>query len=358
MELRDGSQIDFKPIDQDTSHEFSQLVDEAFPQEGSFCFHSDFPVWAPESGAEVFRLGAFDREKKLVATGGVRFGTLQLGDNALPISIIGAISTHPDRRNQGVATQLVRELLQESSKRQISVEFLWGSDHSLYRKLGFELCGYQVTTPLLTVSEYAQENNLLDGIESRANVQYGWDPSLMRFFLDRRDGLAIAPHDEKWIAAHENVQWFWIEEDFQIKAYAAFGKGIDLNGYVHEWGGESKKLFELLEWIHQRNPGALLLGHPKTFEDLQIPYNREHLEFLCMAKVNNPRKILETALPGSNVRVGHSSKGYTIQIDSSQSKFIAPSEISRYLFGPYPYEHLDLESHLPLPLWFWGLDAC
>src|SRR5690606_13784419 len=66
----------------------------------------------------------------------------------VPMGIIGAVATTPDFRGKGLATQAVAAALGWLEGQGALFQVLWGAEHDLYRRLGFELCGEQMRVPL------------------------------------------------------------------------------------------------------------------------------------------------------------------------------------------------------------------
>lgn len=325
---------------------FAELLDQAFGVPAGRRFLDDFPIWDADlmpDGESLARLGAFSpsesvgahgKSKTLVASAGVRLGRLKAtGSGYLKVGMIGAVATHPAYRGQGLASKLVVDAVDWAQKRGAAAVFLWGSEHSFYRRLGFELCGEQAIVPLNDVEwgEFGQEEPLREG----------WTPALFDVLVSREGGLALEPDDRIWLEAQRSVKWYWIGPAEKPSAYAAVGRGIDLAGLVHEWGGEPRSLKALLGRLKSLHPEASILGSPSILRRFGFAERFSRTEFLCLARILAPREILAAYdIPRAN--------GRTLP---------GAGQLSRYFFGP-DSEPGELSSgSLRLPLWFWGLDA-
>lgn len=333
--------------------DFSLLLDRAFEVPVGRHFLEDFPIWDPQlvpGGESLLRLGAFLSRRgpgsagTLVASTGARIAWLRTrGPARLKVALIGAVATEPAYRGHGLASSLVESALSWACRRGIAAAFLWGAEHSLYERLGFELCGTQATIPLAGLQ--------LEEGEPGA-VREGWTPAIFEALATRNGGLALQPEDRLWVEAQQkSVRWYWLGPAEDPRAYAALGRGIDLTGMVHEWGGEAEALRRLLSGIRTLHPDAVLLGSPALFERAGIRGRGDRTEFLCLGRVLD----LEALLAAYDL-----SMAARARIEDARGQGAA--RICRFLFGPDPDPDPDPGSGVPagcleLPLWFWGLDA-
>jgi predicted N-acetyltransferase YhbS len=319
--------------------QLSALLDEAFNAPASGDYLSDFPVWNQSIGPgpdSAIRIGVFDGDQ-LVACSAVRLASLRVPAGDLKVGLIGAVATSPSHRGKGLASRTVSLAVEWARERGAAMAMLWGQETSLYERLGFELCGMQVRAPLAELDLGPKPRDLSNVILGR-----GWVPTLMRSLRTRGSGLRIASSDERWIEAHSRVQWYWLGDPEAPMAYAAIDRGLDLQGVVHEWGGESEAALKLLlQLVRMERPEAQLLGNPALFGAYNIgaspsghsPKTSE-IEFLCMARALDVAKII-------------SAHGIVLSADDAM--LTTPNAaVCRRLFGP---------AENALPLWIWGLDA-
>jgi len=259
--------------------QFSTLLDKAFCLPAGSHYLDDFPVWDERcipSGADLLKIGAFDGDL-LVSSVAIRMAELKdLTGGIVPIAIVGAVATDEAWRGRGLASKTVSLALEWAVGKRAALAVLWGSEHSLYGKLGFLLRGKQVRVPLAG----------FQGLGSVA-VQTGWTDALFPLLKARPQGLRLREADLAWVRAHKNVKWFWTGDPGKPNAYAALGKGIDLAGMIHEWGGARKELVQLFAAIEREHPGSELLGSPTLMSEQGI-LPPESSEPLCLAKVLEP----------------------------------------------------------------------
>lgn len=323
--------IDLIPPDTEGDRALGRLLDATFPVPEGSHFFDDFPIWS-SAFAGVFlregrmaRMGVYDGDQ-LVGCACARLAELKLGSARLKIALIGGVATLGPYQGHGFASRLVSIAASWAQERGAAAAVLWGSEHALYQRQGFELCGQQLRAKLAALAPAGSTPTIA--------VATGWTPALHACLAKRHGGLALGDEDRAWLEAHRNTKWFWTGDASAPTAYAALGRGIDLRGMVHEWGGERNALRAILARIQSEEPQAELLGPPWQFERYGISSSLATLEFLCMARVLDLPAVL-ACFPSNQPTIADLT-----------------TEAMHALFGP-PTE----AAPFPLPLWLWGLDA-
>jgi GNAT superfamily N-acetyltransferase len=262
--------------------QFSALLDRAFPVPAGSRFLEDFPVWAPHSESKsdpLVRIGVY-KAGELAGCAGVRMGDLQSPrGEATRVALVGAVATDERYRGMGLASSMVKYACEWAGSHGASFVMLWGSEHDLYRRIGFELSGAQVRVPLEAL-EFPRP--------ALGNLVRGWTPALFAMIQARGTGLTLRNEDKGWYTSHKHVEWFWTGSVERPAAYAAVGRGIDLQNLVHEFGGEPAALTVLLAKLAAERPGLSLLASPAMLARSGLKTRtapRE--EFLCLLKALN-----------------------------------------------------------------------
>ena len=328
------------------------LWDKAFPVTGGRSYTDDFPIWGCErlrrEGQLEFFTARDPRTHEVVSVAGARLANLRVPSGQLRVVLIGAVATTPEVRGRGLASQCVTLAMDWARKQQASLVALWGSEHAMYQKLGFELCGEQVRVPLqalLTDSPI--------GVQGAMAVNRGWTPGLMLPLLRREGGIALQPSDEDWLSRHEGTTWYWTGSAERPSAYAALGRGIDLQHLVHEWGGSRAELWSILQSIHSEDADAQILGHP-TLLQRQFRLNVESLdrEYLAMVHVLDPVALVRAFHPLTRVSALQTPQGWDLSLGDQSWTGLSSGALATALLGNTAESPL-----LPLPLWIWGVDA-
>jgi hypothetical protein len=167
----------------------------------------------------------------------------------------------------------------------------------------------------------------------------------------------------------------WNEHN-KLEAYAVEGKGADLDGYVHEWGGGVSKLLPLLKFaMHSERRPLTLIAPPHSanlIRQLKESGATESRGVLGMIKIlNAPNLLLKMkkyirALGIEDVvlepREGKYYLGYKENIFSTD----AERDLVRLFFGPvkaselHPFDQPTAEIFeriFPISMWVWGWDS-
>jgi predicted N-acetyltransferase YhbS len=329
--------------------QFSELMDRSFAVPQGQSYLNDFPVWRGRT-PEILKMGAYDG-KKLVGTACVRVADLWAkGTQQILVGLIGAVATDEAYRGRGIAKSLVSLATDWAQNRGASLAVLWGAEHELYAKIGFHPCGQQVRVALAGMNR-----------EQVSAIQEGWNPALFQTLQNRKSGIAFQKVDSLWLAAQENVKWFWSGPKESPTAYAALGRGIDMPHMIHEWGGSLQNLLPVLTRIAAADPQAEILGSPGIFNKAGIQFDPSKIEYLCLAKVLDPAAVLRAFTDRIQVCSKFENGVWSVDVKDVGIIQISSEEISRLFFGPDLAGDRPLSKPwsetFPLPLWFWGLDA-
>lgn len=333
----------------DALSQFSDLLDDCFDVPRGGRFFDDFPVWNSELGSPVsiFRVGIF-RDKQLVSAAAVRLCELKSIENrTVRVAILGTVVTHLGWRGQGLATSVTSVATQWAKERGAAIVFLWGSEHSLYRRLGFEFCGYQLRVPL---------GQLKFSPQLEVKIQVGWNNKIFDLLKARPTGLVLLEGDRRWFERHKNVQWFYTGDQQDPQAYVAYERGIDLKKIVHEWGGPHDQVLEMIRKIYEQDSMASLLASPVHLDSFGISVATQEIEPLCLAKVLDPAAVFSSFYPKIPIQAVFERGCWDLNWGLHSFSCIAEQDLAKLFFGA-PEKSLQKELSLPFPLWFWGLDA-
>jgi GNAT superfamily N-acetyltransferase len=323
---------------------YSNLLDECFKVPSGCHFLDDFPVWNVKNQKDptkFLKLAAIENDA-MISTVSARMADLYVNEDRLPVAIIGGVATHPEWIRKGYAKQGILKAIEWAQKKDAAVIALWGNEYEFYRNLGFELCGQQIRIP---VKRIAIGN-------SKVEIQSGWTPGIWEMIKRRKSGLIHKEEDLKWYIDHKNVQWYWIGHGSMPKAYVAYGKGIDLGGMIHEWGGSPTDLINLLTVLSKKHPEAELLGNASLFQLYGFPFDQSQVEFLCLSRVLNPHRVFRSFYPQVPFQGAVNAEGkWNISMGDSSYSNMTDGELTSLLFNPHS------RSPYSIPIWFWGLDA-
>jgi GNAT superfamily N-acetyltransferase len=287
------------------------------------------------------------------------------------IAAIGSVVTNPTCRNQGFSRQVLEGCLEAATAHGCDLAILWTNLYDFYRKIGFELAGCEVA---LTIEKpWTEEAHGL-----RFSVGANVDPeAILRLYSQHTTGTVRTAEDIRKFLKIPNAKVYtaW-DEHGRMQAYAVEGKGADLSGYIHEWGGGVSKVLPLFHYIRTQQARPITVIAPRQSANL-IRSLKERgaasydgiLGMIRLLNVNNilfKAKKYTRALGYEGIileqRDGRTYLGFGEQIYSTDSQ----SDLIRLLFGPqkpseiYPFEGETkkvFDEIFPLPIWVWGWDS-
>jgi predicted N-acetyltransferase YhbS len=287
------------------------------------------------------------------------------------IGAIGSVVTDPQHRNQGLSTLNMQNCLAKATAQNCDLVVLWTDQHDFYRKFGFELAGFENT--------YVFDQELpAQTIHTKFIKGTQVDPlAILKIYSQHSVGSVRTIDDMYQFMKIPNTQVFtaWSNTN-QLLAYAIEGKGVDLQSFIHEWGGQVSALIDLVSYMvktenknyhlmvpeHSTNlrnsldqmnvfchKGVLGMIRIHDFDSIAVKvkkaFRAEGLEQIVLEKQNN------------QIIFGYGTDLYTLDQES---------DLIRILFGPTHIQDLTfiqpatrdiLSKALPMPLWVWGWDS-
>lgn len=285
---------------------------------------------------------------------------------------IGSVVTNPAHRNQGFSKQVLEDCLKAASDHGCDFAILWTNLFDFYRKLGFELAGTEIS---LTIPTHFKAP---DAPELRYMDTNRVDPdAILRLYNQHTTGTLRAADDIRKFLNIPNSRVFtaWDREN-RLQAYAVQGKGADLEGYIHEWGGGVSKLIPLLKYAVAQEKRPLTLIAPShsanLIRQLELLGAKQHSGILGMIKILNPSNFLMKikkfvrAMGVDEIvlepREGNFYLGYKQEIFRTDIE----ADLVRLIFGPLKASDLKafdpataaaFEKVFPINMWIWGWDS-
>jgi hypothetical protein len=284
---------------------------------------------------------------------------------------IGSVITDPDHRNQGHSKTLLKDCLELAEKQQCDAAILWTNLHDFYRKLNFELAGSEMSLII--------DKPLTD---ADADLRYSNDPkvapeALFRLYSNHTVAtVRTIEETRKYMSIPQTKIYTAWEKNGTLAAFAVEGKGADLGGYIHEWGGTVSKLIPLLNHIYLTKKTPLTVIVPRHSQNLITQMQQKgaqlHMGFLGMIKIINHDQLFQKIKRAfrtegvSDIVLEKSKDHYLFGISGDLFTINDESALTRLIFGPLDMQELDmlqektrnqLAKILPLPFWLWGWDS-
>lgn len=287
------------------------------------------------------------------------------------IGAVGSVVTHPDHRNKGLSTQVLENCLAEASRQKCDLAILWTDKYDFYRRMGFELAGSEISF-LINEGFTAPADGLRFSMDAKISPE-----AILRLYSGHTVGSVRTLEDiRKFLSIPQTRIYTAWEPNGQLAAYAVEGKGADLGGYLHEWGGGVSKLLALVSWIRSQRQGPLTVIAPRHSSNLVSQLTRTGAAvnegFLGMIKVLNFDQLAAKIKRGfraegvADIVLERQGDALLFGIGNELFTLQQEADIIRLLFGPVDIGALDMFSEtaraklgkvLPLPLWIWGWDS-
>lgn len=289
------------------------------------------------------------------------------------VAAIGSVITDEAHRGQGLSHSVLDSCLTTATQAGCDFAILWTDLFDFYRKLGFELGGQEVSllvdkplaVPPLQGLRFLETNQIAPEALMRLYTQH--TVGSIRTLEDLRKNISI-PGSRIFTA--------WDEHN-QIQAYAIEGKGADLKGYIHEWGGGVSKIMPLLNHIRKTLGTPLTVLAPAHAHNLIRSLTEQdvfaHRGYLGMMKVLHHENLiakvlryarskgiedLQLARVDEGLRVGYKTVSVVIPNDRDWVRlFFGPFDAATDLGGVDAATAQILNQILPIPMWIWGWDS-
>jgi predicted acetyltransferase len=285
---------------------------------------------------------------------------------------IGSVVTNPLHRNQGFSRQILDDCIAAAKAHGCDFAILWTDLFDFYRKLGFELGGTEISLSVPHNFKCEEVPGLRFVNSNKVDPE-----AILRLYSQHTAGSVRTADEIRRFLQIPNARVYtaWDEQN-RLQAYAVEGKGVDLEGYVHEWGGGVSKLLPLLRFATQDQKKDLTIITPPHSQNLIRQLRNagasEHTGVLGMIKILNAPALLTkikkyiratgTEDVVLEARDGRYYMGYGEEVFSTDSD----ADLVRLLFGPLKASELKafdkntaevFERLFPVSLWIWGWDS-
>ncbi|MEM6571688.1 MAG: GNAT family N-acetyltransferase [Planctomycetota bacterium] len=220
----------------------------------------------------------------------------------LPIALVGSVATSSEHRGRGLGTLTLEKATAAAAAEGAALMLLWADDPTWYQERGWVPFGSE------NVFVVEQENAFLlpepDGVrpieaKDRVAVHELYCKHLSRADRTLEDTITMlgVPNMTTLVREHEG----------EIVGYACVGRGEDLGGVVHEWGGDPEGVLPIVGQFWNDlddEAGRLFMMIPDTETDFLAYFKFVRAAgakgILAMAKLANAEaaaQVISTATP-------------------------------------------------------------
>jgi predicted acetyltransferase len=354
------------------SHELHRVVeflDTQLRQGNKWTIASEYPTALTPNN--IHNMSIVTEDEKIISHAVLKTYIVKTPYTILKVGAIGSVVTDPEYRQQGLSTSNIKKCLDLANKQECDLAILWTDKFDFYRKLGFELAGYDYSF-IFNSSEPVKNKNL------RFMTGNNIDPNaLLRLYSQHTVHAVRTLEDFRQFLKipNSNVYTAW-DQNNALLAYAVEGKGIDLINYIHEWSGQTDALMDLFGYIRQQKAQPITIMVPSHSQNLRNRLAQvsdvSHQGYLGMLKIVNEQVFfnkLKKVFAGEGVEKAVFEKQdnkYIFGFGNDLYTLESESALLQMIFGPLDVNQLDFVSNdvkqkiskvLPLPLWIWGWDS-
>ncbi len=289
----------------------------------------------------------------------------------LKVAAIGSVVTATTHRQQGLSRQIIEDCLKSAEAQGCDIALLWTDIPDFYRKFNFELVGTE--NQFIIDHTLPSESKNLRFLtspkiapEALLNLYQKHTVTTLRTVTEVRQFLKIP---------NSNIYTAWNHNN-QLLAYAVEGKGADLKGHIHEWGGSIPDLFALLNSIRETTQQNLRLIAPEHSLNLTRNFLASGIKpqenFLGMIKILRP-DLLCAKIKKASRDLGiddfifeRNGTQYYIGRPGHIFKTDSLVDLTKLIFGPWSPQEINnfdvdslsiLNRIFPIQMWLWGWDS-
>lgn len=287
------------------------------------------------------------------------------------VGAIGSVVTDPDHRNQGHSSTLLKDCLEAAKNQQCDFAILWTGLHDFYRKMGFELAGSEISL-VIDKPLGAEATDLRFSEDPRVSPE-----ALFRLYSNHTVSTVRTLEEvRKYMSIPQTKIYTAWDKNGTLAAFAIEGKGADLTGYIHEWGGNVSRLMALFDYIYSLKKSSFTVIVPEHSAHLihQLMQKGASMNqgFLGMIRIVNHEQFfnkIKRAFRNEGVQdivLEKAKDHFLFGIGKDLFTLNDEADLVRLMFGPIDLQRLDilgertrlqLSKIFPLPFWIWGWDS-
>lgn len=303
-------------------------------------------------------------QDQVLAHAAIKYHLIKNQLGIFKVAAIGSVVTDPSHRNQGLSQKILESCLLAAQKETADFAILWTDLFDYYRRFGFELAGTEISVVINSALQatpgtfrFMKSNKISPDAILRLYSQHTC--TTMRTAEDIRKYLQIP---------NANVYTAWSTQN-ELLAYAVEGKGADLRGYIHEWGGGVSSLLPLLAHIRTDVGSPITMIAPRQSQNLirhlqkwDVTCNHGYLGMIRPINIDN--LFFKIHRYARNLGLSDfvlEQKGVGFAIGTKDDTTVVPDigTLTRLIFGPLDPNRLkpQFQKIFPMPMWVWGWDS-
>ncbi len=285
----------------------------------------------------------------------------------IKIATIGSVITQSEHRNKGYSTQVLESAIKRAVELECDLAVLWTNQYDFYRKMNFELAGYECA---FEIGEHVVKP-AVNVLKTTAQI----DPIALSQLMTQHTCYSLRAIEDiaKFLKIPKTEIYTTWDANHKLRAYAVMGKGADLQNYAHEWGGSKTDLLDLLSQVRALKKQNFILITPRhsqnlnqTLIDLKCGFHPGHLGMIRILRgASFAARINQLTESQLKTTCRYEGDKFIFKFQDTEIK-LSEREMVVFCFGKWENPLLkpthdslknQLKSQFPLPLWVWGWDS-
>ena len=347
-----------------------KFLDSNLRAEASWSIAAEYPTALAPQNIHNMRIIADD--EKVVSHAVLKPLVIKSPHVIFKVGAIGSVVTDSGHRGQGLSTQVLQDCLKSAAEQSCDIAILWTDLFDFYRRMGFELAGTEMSFVIEDEFEALQPAGLRFSTDNKVSPE-----AIFRLYSGHSiNSVRTIEETRKFLNIPQTKVYTCWEPDGQLAAYAIEGKGIDLGGYLHEWGGSVPKLLALLSFTRKTKGQPVTIICPRhatnlttQLQKLSVTANQGFLGMIKLVQFDQLAAKIKRAFRAEGIAdivLEKHPDYYLFGIGQDLFTLNNETDVVRLLFGPVDYKALGmfkdetcekLSKVLPLNLWRWGWDS-
>lgn len=339
------------------------FLDQHLRPNSEWSIRDEYPLVFSEQNKNNLRI--ISDGEKILAHSAIKYHLIKNVVGVFKVAAIGSVVTDTNHRNQGLSQAILNDCVKAAYNEGADFAILWTDLFDFYRKMDFELAGHEIS--LILNNEI--DVQLLPGYQVTETNKVAPE-AINRLYSNHTVGTIRSAEEVRKFLSIPNTRVYCLwDNNNALKAYAVEGKGADLDGYIHEWGGDVPNLMQLFGYIRKKQNRPIVVISPSNSQNLirklknaGATYNEGFLGMIRILHHENLfSKVHRYARSMGISDFILEKKDDTFFIGRGEQVFQTKDlkDLSRLLFGPYDFtENVSiLNPILPIPMWIWGWDS-
>ncbi len=351
--------------------EYSQVMDflrQELRPNSSWSLASEYPTALSLSNIHNIRIITDD--KKVLSHAVLKPLIIRTPLAVFKVGAIGSVVTDSNHRNQGLSRKILDDCLTEARRQECDIAMLWTDLYEFYQKMDFELAGTEMS--FVIENEFEVPAHKLKFVQG---PQVSADAILRLYNQHSVASVRTAEDIRKFLQIPQTITYTAWDASNQLVAYAIEGKGADLTGYIHEWGGSVSHLMALFSYIRKEKKQTFTVITPHHSLNLNnqlkaLDGSIPNQGFLGMIKLISHDQVFQKikkaarSLGMNDFVLEKRDHEYVMGFAADLIVISDEKALVQILFGPgVEIPHLQADSQkkmsriLPLSMWVWGWDS-